>query len=120
MRILSVNGSPDSRWKWFTIPNADGAAVELYCPTTDEFLRAGKRFRFTDKGEDMAGFKRYLAEHWFRDFRGMFDAKGEPLENTVEMRVAICNETDIWRWLQEQFLNAAQWRDEGNASSGTA
>ena len=104
------------RWKWFEFnPNGKKAfAVELYNRTADEAEQLAKR-----AGNDEHKRRSLIAEHWFRDFRGINKPDGTPLENTLENRRKLLNEVLFWSFVQASLMSLDTWYLEGNADSGS-
>lgn len=106
----------ESRWRWFEF-NAGGKrafSVELYNRTSEEAEALGKRV-----GGDERKRRALIAEHWFRDFRGIAGPDGQPLENTLENRRALLNEVLFWTFVQSSLMSLDAWYAEGNADSGS-
>ena len=118
MKVGHIN-SPNGHWKWFKIPGTD-AEVELKLPLVPERrILARQNAKEPEEIQDDE-YRAHIAREWFRDFRGMLDAKGDPLENTVAIRIAILQAPDIWVFVTERFVRFEGWRDEGKADSGSA
>lgn len=108
-----------SRWRWFKYSSAE---VELFCPTAQELSRVLAQFGLAKSDADHAGFSAFLAERWFRAFRGIVDTEsGKPIENTKENRVKLLDQVPgLGQWVQSRLVDFAAWLDEGNADSGSA
>jgi hypothetical protein len=108
----------DARWRWFKVVldgTDTGAEVELKLPTLPEIQAV-----FEMAGDNIGKTNDYAAEHWFRDFRGVVDPDGQPVEPTLENRRALLNEPDIGIWLRTKINDFRTWREEGKADSASA
>ena len=114
MRLVHIGGNDEGRWKWFTVPGTD-SQVELYCATVEEYTQVKAKF-----AGDTLGFCREVGKRFFRSFRNMSDQAGEPIQNTPEMRAAILQAQDVFNFVWTALGDAAKWREEGNAGSGSA
>lgn len=119
--MLRVSLDDDTaRWKWFAYPDR-GFSLELYSPKASELARAASRYGLTTDKVDLAGFSKFIAEHWFRDFKGIVDQHDQPLQNTAEIRGKLLeNVPGLLAWAQGRIADFTSWLDEGNGDSGSA
>jgi hypothetical protein len=111
MRIVQINGDESHRWRWFRIPDTD-AQVELYAMDVSELDALRRKLA---KSEDDAS--QYLAARAFRDFRGMQDASGAPLENSEAMRLAILRAApDVRAFVLLKLADFRAWADDDKAA----
>lgn len=108
--------NPEARWRWFRYER-DGKSfeVELFGRTISEAEAASRKH-----GDNVRALQRHVADHWFRDFRGINGADGQPLPNTTETRVALMDVPAVGTFIALKLADAGAWLDEGNAGSGTA
>lgn len=107
----------DARWRWYSVPDGDGAQVHLYMPDTSELNKILSRFARGTR-VDLVGMQDYVARHWFDDFSNM-TANGAAIENTLENRTAICRVPSVWKFVQETLLRAGELVTEGNDDGGS-
>jgi hypothetical protein len=119
--MLRVSLDDDNaRWKWFEYPRPE-FSLELYSPTASELSRASARFGLTTDKADTLGFSAYIAEKWFRDFKGIVDQDGKPIPNTPEIRKQLLDKVPgLLAWANGRIADFSAWLDEGNADSGSA
>lgn len=118
MNLGHIN-SPNGYWKWFQIPGTD-AEVELRLPLVPERRTVARQNAKQPEELQDDEYRAHIAREWFRDFRGMRDANGGELENTVAIRIAILQAPDLWLFVTEKLVRFEDWRERGNADSGSA
>jgi hypothetical protein len=109
VRFGHVNASAAQVWRWFKFPGTD-FEVELRLVTRTELVAS-------TKGARDDGYPKYVVEHWFRDFKNAKDVNGVDIPNTPDNRLALLDDLDLWRWMQDKFQSASEWREEGNGGS---
>ena len=119
--MLRVSLDDDNaRWKWFEYPRP-AFSLELYSPTASDLTRVSARFGLTTDKPDTLGFASYIAEKWFRDFKGITDQNDKPLDNTPEIRKQLLDKVPgLLAWAQGRIADFGAWLDEGNGGSGSA
>lgn len=118
-RFISIGGSEEDRWKWFSWDRTK-LQVELRMATDDELEEMRERFRIGKDNPDEAGYRRFIAENCWRDFKGAYDAHGTPIENSLDSRIAMLNDRAFRNWLIVKLMDFVAWGLEGNAASGSA
>lgn len=92
LKLPVANGKIQGEWRWETFD--DNVRFEIYVPTSDQLLRYHSRFAIgSEKPKTQQQFQ-FVAKNWFRNFEGIGDADGHPLENSVENRLAILRYRD--------------------------
>ncbi len=116
MRFQHVNAEESAMWKWFKFRQGDQECeVELKLLTREELAALQRKHpNDVDRQTD------HIAEHWFRNIRGAFDAKGETIQNTPQLRRELLKDQDLWLYINSKLASAAAWRLEGNGDSGSA
>jgi len=111
MIVGTVNASEDQLWKWFVVPDTD-AEVELRMVSRDELTALGKSSNLSIQAK-------YIAKHFFRDFKNMADRNGEAIVNTEDNRVGILAYRPLWAFVTTKLTDLGGWFDEGKEDSGS-
>ena len=109
---LAVNATDDQLWKWFTVPGQDGE-VELRLLSRDELTALGKNTSLPVQAK-------YIATNFFRDFKNMKDINGEEVKNSLEMRVEVLTDRQLWAFVTSKLTDLGGWFEEGKGGSGSA
>lgn len=97
-----------------------GFEVGITIPLTASLLDGMALCRDTDGALDNAAWMRYVCDRWFTDFRGVVTEDGQPLPNTIENRIALCQEyRRIWTFVVTKVNAGREWEDEKNGGSGS-
>ena len=111
MIVGTVNATEDQLWKWFTVPDTD-AEVELRLVSRDELTALGKSTNLNVQAK-------YIAKHFFRDFKNFQDRNGDAIENTEENRIAVLAFRPLWAFVTNKLTDLGGWFDEGKGDSGS-
>lgn len=118
-RFISIGGSEEDRWKWFSWDRTK-LQVELKLAADEELEDIRERFKIGSTNADEEGYRQFVAENLWRDFKGALDANGKALENSLEQRLAMLTDRAFRGWIVSRLLDFAAWGAEGNAGSGSA
>lgn len=118
MRFAHIAADPGELSKWHD--HETGFRAQLRFVPTAEYEQVVRRFRLGTDKADAKGYRSYVAQRWFLDFQNAYNAQGDPIENTLEMRKAILEDPGMYVWIIERLNDSAQWWAEGNGSSGSA
>lgn len=117
MRFAGLSKEPIYRW----FDYRDGFRAQLKYVTHEELASAIRRFKIgAERGENLQGYKRFIAEKWFVGFEGAELPDGSAIEDTPDNRVLLMSNLSLWNWLNDCFLDAASWAEEGNGDSAPA
>jgi hypothetical protein len=117
MKIGHINAKPEQLWHWFKYqtPGDKPCLLELRLITSDEILDVPK-----DLVDDMKLYRAFVAENWFRDFKGVTDANGNEIPNNLEMRIQVLQHPMVWPWVRIKLAEASDLSAEGKDDSGSA
>lgn len=120
MPLVFPEGGIKNRWRRVE-SKALGVAAEIHMPTVDEWAEYNRRFRLSTEAEDIAGARRYVAQHWTRAFEGLQREDGSPHPDTADVRALVFNEIPpVWTWVRMALLQFMTLVQEGNGDSASA
>lgn len=117
-KFRRIGGTEDDLWLWFRLDDT-GFEAELKLLDADELQAAVREYRIAEPDGDSDGFRRWVASKAFRNFRGALDARGRPVANTLENRVAILRDPRVAAWVSERLADFGAWAEEGKDDSGS-